>query len=415
MSVIAVTGLFAYPIKSCAGIALLEAHITPRGLGADPRDCYMIVDDPAGFCPSVEIPEMALIVPTDVDTNAIRLVAPRDAVRRGAAWRRARGCAPGRRDRAWPARGLVEVSDEALNDWYTRFLPALRENRRYRLLRVVDEAPRLISPSYRRPEASNQVGFADGHSILLAAEPSLAQLDTEIGEPVPLNRFRPNVVVDGADLEPYDGDSGSSCRSARWARSWRRPRSVRHPRRRPQATAVTGKAVRRALTTRRGRRRSRRVRRRGVLRREPRPCLRPGLAISVGDPVRVVSRTPSRTLSSRRASADGALTILTATRTTGTDVEGALGRNGCIWSPPALATQLASGTSFQTPATSPSGSETTSRASSENSGVPFGRDVAFRERADVGRVEERARFALARVAERPELSPSLVAIVPWNG
>ena len=57
-----------------------------------------------------------------------------------------------------------------------------------------------------------------------------------------------------------------------------------------------------------------------------------------------------------------------AQATTGTDLEGALGWNGRMssWSRPTMA-QVASGTSFQTPATSPSGSDTISRASSESS------------------------------------------------
>ena len=71
--VIAVTGLNTYPIKSCAGVRLTEARITPRGLQHD-RD-YMIVDDDGSFLSQRQIPEMALIVPT-IGASAIALAAP---------------------------------------------------------------------------------------------------------------------------------------------------------------------------------------------------------------------------------------------------------------------------------------------------------------------------------------------------
>ena len=82
-------------------------------------------------------------------------------------------------------------------------------------------------------------------------------------------------------------------------------------------------------------------------------------------------------LNARRRGATAAVTTIGAIAagdrrriqpTTGTDFEGALGWNGRIssWSRPMIP-QVASGTSFQTPATSPSGSDTISRASSESS------------------------------------------------
>ncbi len=305
MSVIAVTGLNTYPIKSCAGVRLSEARITRRGLEHD-RD-YMIVDDDGSFLSQRQIPEMALIVPT-IGANAISLAAP--------------GMPPAevplqlQREDARLVDATVhgkpvvgQVVDEDLNDWFTRFLPPYRENRRYRLLRVVDEEPRFISPGYQRPETSNEVGFADGHSILLASEPSLARLNTEMGEPVPMNRFRPNVVVDGPDLESYDEDFWTQLEiGAMGAFVVKACDRCAIPDV-DQATAVTGKAVRRALTTRRGVNAHDASNTGVFFAQNLAHVYAPGLTISVGDPVRVVSRSAEPNVVLRRATTDGALTI----------------------------------------------------------------------------------------------------------
>jgi uncharacterized protein YcbX len=52
--------------------------------------------------------------------------------------------------------------------------------------------------------AGTLVSFADGYPYLLASEESLAKLNDKLAEPVPMNRFRPNLVVRG--LEAADAE-----------------------------------------------------------------------------------------------------------------------------------------------------------------------------------------------------------------
>ncbi len=300
MSVITVTGLFTYPIKSCAGTALTEAHITPRGLDHD-RD-YMIVDDEGSFLSQRQIPEMALIVPT-IGAGAIALAAP--GMPPAELPLRLEPDAAQMVDATVHGKPVVgQIVDESLNDWFTRCLPRYRENRRYRLLRVVDDAPRFISTSYQRPDASNQVGFADGHSILLAAEPSLGRLNTEMDEPVPMNRFRPNVVVDGPELEPYDEDCWRELRIGAMAAFVVKACDRCAIPDVDQDTAVTGKAVRRALTTRKGFNAHDESNTGVFFAQNLAHAYAPGLTIRVGDPVRVVSRSAEPNVVLRRATAD---------------------------------------------------------------------------------------------------------------
>src|ERR1700683_3454350 len=180
-----VTSLVTYPVKSCAGIALSEAAVTVRGLEHD-RD-FMVIDDAADFVSQRKVPELALVVPTIIE-RAIALAAPgMEPIDLPLASepddrRIIEATVHGR-----PVVGQL-VGDE-LDEWFTTFLPRYRDNRRFRVLRVREDAPRHIKDRYHVTGASNQVGFADGNSMLLASERSLARLNRELAESVSMNRF----------------------------------------------------------------------------------------------------------------------------------------------------------------------------------------------------------------------------------
>lgn len=199
---ITVTALNIYPFKSCAGLSLKEASITPTGLEHDRT--FMVVDDDDDFVSQRKVPELAVVVPR-MGERSITLSAP------------------GMRDARVPLEPepddeklvvatvhnkpvVGQVVGEHLDRWFTDFLPRYKKNHGFRLLRVREDVVRPIADRYRRPEASDRVGFADGHPISLATEPSLARLNAELDEPVPMNRFRPNIVLDGDGLAPYDED-----------------------------------------------------------------------------------------------------------------------------------------------------------------------------------------------------------------
>jgi uncharacterized protein YcbX len=248
MSAIAVTGLNTYPVKSCTGVALERSRVTPTGLELD-RD-FMVVDDDDDFLSQRKVPELALVVPKIGETS-ITLTAPgmedidvplqleRDDDRLVTATVHDK-----------PIVG--QIVGEDLNEWFTDFLPRYKQNRRFRLLHVRNDLPRYIKERYRRPGASNQVGFADGSSMLLATEPSLAQLNTQMDAPVPMNRFRPNIVVDGEGLAAYDEDRWTQVRIGALMAFVVKASDRCVTTDVDQQTAVAGKAVRRALRARKG-------------------------------------------------------------------------------------------------------------------------------------------------------------------
>jgi len=74
--------------------------------------------------------------------------------------------------------------------WFTKYL-----GRPVRLVRVPDDNSRHVSQKYMVDGATNTVAFGDGFPFLLASRGSLEALNQELPEPLPMNRFRPNIVV----------------------------------------------------------------------------------------------------------------------------------------------------------------------------------------------------------------------------
>lgn len=186
-----VNGLFVYPIKGCTATALTESAVVETGLLHD-RD-FMLVDAADGhFISQRKLPAMAVIRPTVVD-DGLLVTAPGlpdyehktrfDGERRAVTvhW--------------WTGQG-VDQGDEAA-EWFTAAL-----GRPCRLMRVPPDLD-------RRLEGEGRVGFADAHALLMTSLSSLDGLNERIlqrgADPVPMNRFRPNVVVSGWS-EPHTED-----------------------------------------------------------------------------------------------------------------------------------------------------------------------------------------------------------------
>lgn len=214
-----ITQLFLYPVKSLGCVPVSEAIVEARGFRYDRR--FMLVQpesDEAGrphgrMMTQREFAQMALIevafgegetlriwhrrVPNDVLT--VPLTPP------------ARGETLSVRVWDSPFFSALPVGDEA-DRWFSRVLQTA-----CRLVLMPDSTERAITSSYRRPRVAVSqpvVSFADGFPYLLASEESLAELNRRLTEPVPMSRFRPNVVVDGT-AGPHDEDTWAHFRMGR--------------------------------------------------------------------------------------------------------------------------------------------------------------------------------------------------------
>jgi uncharacterized protein YcbX len=189
-----VQGLYVYPVKSCAGVDLREAAVEKLGFKHDRR--WMVVDEAWEFLTQRTEPRLAL-VRVNVEGDALvlealeapgmeRLRVP--VPERGAASVRAR---------VWKDQvNAVDCGPEAAA-WFSRWL-----GRTARLVTVGDDFIRPVNPKHARP--GDFVGFADGFPLLVATTASLADLNARLEQPVPMDRFRPNIVIDGADAWAED-------------------------------------------------------------------------------------------------------------------------------------------------------------------------------------------------------------------
>ena len=183
-------GLYHYPIKSCRGTSLTEAVVGARGIVADRH--WMVVDAAGNFLSQRELPRMALIAPRlhDRTLEVSAPGAPPLALTRGH---------PGARIAVtvWDDRCVAIDEGDKAAEWFTTFLGV-----RCRLVRMPDDEARRVDQAYAGPD--DQVGFADGFSFLLTSHASLDDLNGRLDTPLPMNRFRPNIVIDG--VTPFEED-----------------------------------------------------------------------------------------------------------------------------------------------------------------------------------------------------------------
>ncbi len=186
------TQINIYPIKSLGGFPVPSANVEPRGLQHDRR--WMLVDEDGRFLTQRALPRMAL-VSVNVEAEGLTLRAPGSQALRvplhpsGNATETVR---------VWRSVcRAVPVGEEA-DRWLTGFLGVP-----CRLVYMPEETRRAVNTDYSAAEGI--VSFADGYPLLLLGEASLEDLNSRLERPVPMNRFRPNLVVSGSSAYAEDG------------------------------------------------------------------------------------------------------------------------------------------------------------------------------------------------------------------
>lgn len=187
-----ISGLFVYPVKSLAGIPLESAKVERRGLEFDRR--WMLIDRSNKFLTQREFPRMALIS-TSVEGGGVRfefggrqLTVP---------------SVPDTENiltvEVWNSRVPASIYEDSVNEWFSDALGA-----DIRLVAMPESTRRAVNADFAIRE-DDHVSFADGYPVLLIGQASLDDLNSRLENPVPMNRFRPNIVVEGADAFAEDG------------------------------------------------------------------------------------------------------------------------------------------------------------------------------------------------------------------
>jgi uncharacterized protein len=188
-------GLFIHPVKSAAGISCQRARLGAHGLDHDRE--WMIVDPQGRFITQRDESRLALLT-TAIAAGTLRLANPE-----GAAPVIALDHEGERREvQVWGARcAAFDAGDEMaafLSGWLGRPLRLVRFDRRQ---------PRLANPDWTGGREVPTL-FADGYPMLVLSEASVADLSARVGHDLPVERFRPNLLLGG--VEPYAEDAAQS-------------------------------------------------------------------------------------------------------------------------------------------------------------------------------------------------------------
>lgn len=236
-----ITALNIFPIKGCRGVSLMSSAVDRLGLVGDRR--LMLVDGDHRFLGQREIPRLAMLEPALDGDNLIVRTSTGDTMRfeidpQGPT------CAVS----VWGNHGIqaADQGDEAAG-WFSSVIGA-----GCRLVYFGSQARNRIDPQFS-PRVDAETAFTDGYPIMAVLQESLDDLNTRLAEPIPMERFRPCLVVSGAAAWSEDNwktvDFGGLCCDvvkpcARCVVTTTDQLSgVRHPRQEPLRTLATFRTI----------------------------------------------------------------------------------------------------------------------------------------------------------------------------
>jgi uncharacterized protein YcbX len=191
---LSVSELYIYPIKSLGGISLDVARLTDKGLQYDRR--WMLVDMNNRFITQREFPVMSLLqvslteeslriqhkkisgetlfIPFQPQSNEMQMVE------------------------IWEDKCKAQLVSHEADEWFSDMLVM-----QCRLVYMPDTTNRNVDSMY----AMNKeiTSFSDGYPMLMIGQSSLDDLNSHLPEPLPMNRFRPNIVFTGG--KPFEEDT----------------------------------------------------------------------------------------------------------------------------------------------------------------------------------------------------------------
>lgn len=189
---ITVAEINIYPIKSLGGIKVDDSSIEERGLHYDRR--WMLVNPVGKFLSQREFPKMAALK-VSFENSGLRvsekdktILIPFDE-----------NGGPEIEVEIWNSRLTAQTSENKIDAWFSE---ALRTN--CRLVRMNQNSNRPVNPDYAVRQ-KDTVSFADGYPVLLIGEASLNDLNQRLIQPLPMNRFRPNLVIRNSEPFAEDG------------------------------------------------------------------------------------------------------------------------------------------------------------------------------------------------------------------
>lgn len=180
---ISISALYVYPVKSLAGIQLGQSQLSEFGLHNDRR--WLIVDDNGLFMSQRTTPKMATIK-TAIENNQLSLSHDGEEI----LIPHVSSQNPNMEVTVWKDSLKAQLVSEKVDSWLTQIL-----GETCHLVYMPKSAERQIDKDFAQDK--QYVSFADAFPILLVSQASIDDLNKRLEKPVNINRFRPNIVVDG--------------------------------------------------------------------------------------------------------------------------------------------------------------------------------------------------------------------------
>jgi uncharacterized protein YcbX len=176
--------IWIYPIKALGGIRLSSSSVMEKGLQYDRR--WMVVDEHDIFMTQRTHPKMALFkvgidgshltVTFDLSSTHLNIDSPAEG--------------EPVKTKVWDDEVEVTEANRTLSTWFSERLGV-----KCKLVSFPEENGRAVDPDYKINQ--EQVSLADAYPFLIIGELSLADLNGRLKQPLPMNRFRPNLVFSG--------------------------------------------------------------------------------------------------------------------------------------------------------------------------------------------------------------------------
>lgn len=179
-----VSRLFIYPIKSCAPVEMQQLVFDDYGPVGDRR--FLLVDEQGHFITQRQQPEMAHIYPELKGSVLAVSFRGKETLEVSL-----HGQAVMRTVTVWSDTLPADDCGDDAAAWFSAALGIT-----CRLVRLPADSRRQVDLRYAEP--GQWVGFADGFPVLVTAESSLGAISERVGRELPMERFRPNVVVAGS-------------------------------------------------------------------------------------------------------------------------------------------------------------------------------------------------------------------------
>jgi len=182
--------IFIYPIKSLGGIRLTEAKVEEKGFQYDRR--WMLVDKSGRFVSQREFSVLALLQ-VELQEDGL-MVYVKNSPHRQLLIPFALAEGPEIPVVIWDDQVVGKIVSTSVGSWFSEFIGFEVD-----LVVMPESTQRKVDPRYAVNEES--VSFADGMPYLIIGQSSLDELNSRLESPVPMNRFRPNLVFSGG--EPF--------------------------------------------------------------------------------------------------------------------------------------------------------------------------------------------------------------------